>query len=370
MIFLILSIIIIIVQVIRCSIFILRKDVNLFKKCFEVIVLLMLIVLEYYNFQYNKSAMYVSSVILLYILVSYIYEYINSSNYISALSVKKGIDMSNAGVMFLDNDGSIILINDLFSGVLKYYGITEYYINNLISVSFKMVGSEYLLKYNNKVYCLKIVNDLEVSLIDIDELYKLQIEEEKYNKEINENNKKLLLTVNNIKKIEKEKNLLKLKNEYHDIIGYRLALFDKYLESSKTNSRDILFLLDSIYVDFDSSISSNDKLSNLVRMYSIIGINVNVIGELPKNIDVSKVFFEVIRESVTNAIIHASSKNINVVITKYLSYVEMIITNDGKKPDNIIFESDGIKGMKRRVSSINGSISIDIVNGFKISVRV
>lgn len=370
MIFLIVSIIIIIIQVIRCSIFILRKDITLFKKCFEVIVLLILIVLEYFNFEYNKSTMYVSSVILLYILVSYIYEYFNSSNYISALSVKKGIDMSNAGVMFLDKDGSILLINDLFSRVLKYYGITSDYINSLISVSFKMVGSEYLVMYNNRVYCLKIVNDLEVSLIDIDELYKLQMEEEKYNKEINLNNKKLVMTVNNIKKIEKEKNLLKLKNEYHDIIGYRLALFDKYLESSKTNPSDILFLLDSIYVDFDSSVSSYDKLSNLVRMYSIIGVNINIVGSLPKDKEVSRVFFEVIRESVTNAIIHAGSKNIKVVITNYLSGIEMVITNDGKKPDNIIFESDGIKGMKRKVSSINGSISIDIVNGFTISVRV
>ena len=43
------------------------------------------------------------------------------------------------------------------------------------------------------------------------------------------------------KKIEKAKSLLKIKNEYHDIIGHRLALFSKYLENDTKDIKSILF---------------------------------------------------------------------------------------------------------------------------------
>ena len=47
-----------------------------------------------------------------------------------------------------------------------------------------------------------------------------------------------------------------------------------------------------------------------------------------------------VSEAVTNAIIHANSKNIKVVITARDNYIEMVITNDGNKPKSVIFESD------------------------------
>ena len=216
---------------------------------------------------------------------------------------------------------------------------------------------------------LNIYDNKEVSLIDITELYSLQEEEKKQNKQIKENNDKLLLAIKNVEELEKEKNLLKLKNEYHDIIGYRLALFDKYLGQENKDINNILKLLDSIYEDFNSKLGSNEKLKNLINMYSIIGINVKVFGALPINKEKAIVFFEIIREAITNAIIHANSKNIKVVITAYDNYIEMVITNDGNKPKSVIFENEGIKGMRKKLSNINGSLKVITDNNFKLIIK-
>lgn len=368
MILLIITIIMTLLQVLRVSIYILKKEVSLFKKIFELLILIIMIILEYFNLL-NKSnyTIYLSLILSIYIFISFIYDKKSKKNF-SVLSVKKGIDASNMGIMFLDNKENIILINNLFHDVLNNFNITSNYTNNLIKYSFKKIENDYLLKYNNNIYMLKI-NNQEITLIDITKLYILQEEENIQNKKIKENNNKLLITLKNIEKLEKEKNLLKLKNEYHDIIGYRLALFTKYLEQDNLNSKDLLFLLDSIYEDFNSKLTSSSKLDNLIKMYKIIGININVKGFLPTNEEISLIFFEIIRESITNAIIHANSKNIDISISN-LDYLEMTIRNDYVKTNKVIFENEGIKGMRRKLASINGNLEIKIDSSFTLIIRV
>lgn len=367
---LIITIIITLIQVVRVSTCFLRKDASSIKKIFELLILIVMVILEYFNLlDISKITMYLSLLLSIYILISFIYEKLCKNEYISVLSVKKGIDASDTGIMFLD-DNNIILINNLFSDILKGLNITEDFINNLIKRSFKKVNNNnYLLKHNDKVYMLNIYDNKEVSLIDITELYSLQEEEKKQNKQIKENNDKLLLAIKNVEELEKEKNLLKLKNEYHDIIGYRLALFDKYLEQENKDINNILKLLDSIYEDFNSKLDSNEKLKNLINMYSIIGINVKVFGALPIDEGKGIVFFEIIREAITNAIIHANSKNIKVVITARDNYIEMVITNDGNKPKRVIFENEGIKGMRKKLSNINGSLKVITDDNFKLIIK-
>ena len=325
----IITIIITLIQVVRVSTFFLRKDASSIKKIFELLILIVMVILEYFNLlDISKITMYLSLLLSIYILISFIYEKLCKNEYISVLSVKKGIDASDTGIMFLD-DNNIILINNLFSDILKGLNITEDFINNLIKNSFKKVNNNYLLKHNDK----------------------------------------LLLAIKNVEELEKEKNLLKLKNEYHDIIGYRLALFDKYLEQENKDINNILKLLDSIYEDFNSKLDSNEKLKNLINMYSIIGINVKVFGALPIDEEKGIVFFEIIREAITNAIIHANSKNIKVVITARDNYIEMVITNDGNKPKSVIFENEGIKGMRKKLSNINGSLKVITDDNFKLIIK-
>ena len=367
---LIITIIATLIQVIRVSSNFLKKDTSIIKRLFELIIFTIMIILEYFNLLYISSkSLYLSLFLSIYIICAFLYEKLFKNEYISVLSVKNGIDASDTGIMFLSESDNIILINNLFYNVLADLNITKDYINSLIKSSFKKVNNNYLLKYNNKIYMLNIYDNKEVTLIDITELYNLQQEEKKQNKKIKENNDKLLLAIKNIEEIEKEKNLLKLKNEYHDIIGYRLALFNKYLEQDHKDLNNILLLLDSIYEDFNSKLSSKEKLKNLINMYNIIGINIKLFGSLPPSEEKAIIFFEIIREAITNAIIHANSKSIKIVITAQEKNIEMVITNDGNKPKSVIFENEGLKGMRKKLSNINGNLKVITDDNFKLIIR-
>ena len=358
-----------VIQTFRMTIYFLRKDISLFRKIWETCILFLMTILCFFDLKYNMPAIYLSGIVSMYIIVMFIYERLSRNEYISVLSVKSAIDMADIGIMFLDNNGDVILINNVMSNVLIYLDINDNYIDNLIKLSFRKIGNSYVIRVLDKIWQIDFNGDREIVLVDITELYSLEEEEEKQNKKIEENNKRIMATINNMEEIEREKNLLKIKNEYHDILGHRLALFTKYLEQNKRNVKDISFLLDSISDRFDFNLSSDEKLVNLIKLYHIVQIEVNVTGTLP-NDDRGNVLFEIIREAITNAIIHADSRNINIVIKNTLKNIELTITNDGKKPNNDIFENEGIMGMRRKLSEIGGSLIITTNDGFVLKVTI
>ena len=187
---LILTFIITILQAFRTAIYYLRKDITFNKKIRATIVLLMMIIISYFNLTKNMFAktIYFTLLLDIYILLSFSYEKLFKKEYISVLSVKNGIDMSDTGIMFLGDNGNIVLMNNVMSKILKELNIQEHYLDNLLKRCTENMDNNYLLKTNNQVYLLKIFNNKEVSLTDITELYKLQEQEKLQNKEIKENN--------------------------------------------------------------------------------------------------------------------------------------------------------------------------------------
>ena len=369
-------IIFIIIQVYRVAIIFFIRKQYLIKKIFEVFILLLIIIIELLNMHYidnnkfNTILFLISIILALYIGINIIYERIIKKESLSILSVKNAIDLSDNGIMFLNDKGNIILINVVMKDILKEYNINDNYIDNLKEKEIKEIHNEHILKCLNRVWQLKINNNKEIIALDITDIYKIQEKTRNQNIEIEENNKKILKTLNNIEEVEKEKKLIKIKNEFHDILGHRLSLFGEYLKQDNINKEEIKFMLDNLFEQFTTSKSPEENLKKLIEVYKVFNINISIIGKLPKNKEVGETFFEIIREAVTNAIIHANSKNIKVVITNSLEKIEMLITNDGIKPNNFINENEGIKGMRRKLKEIGGILIIENEDNFILKIII
>lgn len=369
-------IIFIIIQVYRVAIIFFIRKQYLIKKIFEVFILLLIIIIELLNMHYidnnkfNTILFFISIILALYIGINIIYERIIKKESLSILSVKNAIDLSDNGIMFLNDKGNIILINVVMKDILKEYNINDNYIDNLKEKEIKEIHNEHILKCLNRVWQLKINNNKEIIALDITDIYKIQEKTRNQNIEIEENNKKILKTLNNIEEVEKEKKLIKIKNEFHDILGHRLSLFGEYLKQDNINKEEIKFMLDNLFEQFTTLKSPEENLKKLIEVYKVFNINISIIGKLPKNKEVGETFFEIIREAVTNAIIHANSKNIKVVITNSLDKTEMLITNDGIKPNNFINENEGIKGMRRKLKEIGGILIIENEDNFILKIII
>lgn len=363
----------IILDIYRFLLNIFRPNKNNKKVIFEILLLLSSIIICYIsltiveNHKYNIYY-FISALILITIILGlFIYDIGINKDKITIFSVKNAIDLSTDGIMFIHKD-KIVLSNIVMDDILKRLKINNNFIEEIKKKSIKSINNLYIIKIDNKIWGINI-NENEIKASDITKEYKLQEELSERNREIEKNNKIILKTIKKVDEIEKEKNILKIKNNFHDILGHRLSLLKQYLNMDKVNNKDIKFLIDSLFEDTTSN-NYEKNLTELVDMYKLLGINIIVTGSLNFDIKIAKVFFEIIREGITNAIIHANSKNIKIIINDSKNKKELIITNDGKRTNKTIHENEGIKGMRRKLKEINGILIIDNTKIFTLKVIV
>ena len=363
----------IILDIYRFLLNIFRPNKNNKKVIFEILLLLSSIIICYIsltiveNHKYNIYYFISALILIIIILGLFIYDIGINKDKITIFSVKNAIDLSTDGIMFIHKD-KIVLSNIVMDDILKRLKINNNFIKEIKKKSIKSINNLYIIKIDNKIWGINI-NENEIKASDITKEYKLQEELSERNREIEKNNKIILKTIKKVDEIEKEKNILKIKNNFHDILGHRLSLLKQYLNMDKVNNKDIKFLIDSLFEDTTSN-NYEKNLTELVDMYKLLGINIIVTGSLNFDIKIARVFFEIIREGITNAIIHANSKNIKIIINDSKNKKELIITNDGKRTNKTIHENEGIKGMRRKLKEINGILIIDNTKIFTLKVIV
>lgn len=310
---------------------------------------------------------------LLYEIISFIYMYFKyiKEEKINQFSIKKVIDSSDFGILVLKGNKSVLINNTMYA-ILNKLNIRTNYIANIIKQSEEQMEGNYVVKVEEKYY-LFIINQNEIIAFDITEEYSLKKELDEQNEKIKLNNKELMSSMENIEKLEKEKNLLKIKNKYHDLLGQNLSVLQQYLnreEIKQENFDEIKFMIEKMFIDIEDTEDPNTNLQSLIKIHKNNGTNIIIKGKLPENEKQAKVFFEIIREATTNAIKHAGSSKIFVEIKETLEKTNMVITNDGKKPNEFITENEGIKGMRRKVEEIKGYFYVSTVPEFSVNVSI
>ena len=322
----------------------------------------------------NKTIKYLLIFIVIMNILSLIEWMYKRKNSISKNVIKQTIDSSNSGILALKNCDKIIFQNTVMYELMEKIDVHENYIESIINKSIEKIGEDYVVLIENKawLFCIN-VNKQEITAFDINEEYNLQKELKNRNEKINQNNEELLWTIENLEKIEKEEKTLKIKNKFHDLLGQNLAILKMYLNKERIDEEkinDIKFMINKMFIELENSESSGKELENFIKVNEKIGIIINMQGKLPEDKEKSKVIFEIIREAVTNAVRHANSTEINIKIEEKLSNISIIITNNGLKPKEVIIENEGIKGMRRKLKKINGTLFIKTVPEFGLQISI
>ncbi|MGN1310497.1 MAG: hypothetical protein ACI4VP_02125 [Clostridia bacterium] len=365
---------ILVVQIIKIIVKTNIIDKNLIDYYIEyVVAIIILLTLIFEKSISLNILLFVTITSLLYEVISFIYMYFKyiKKEKINQFSIKKVIDSSDFGILVLKGNKSVLINNTMYA-ILNKLNIRTNYISNIIKQSEEQMEGNYVVKVEEKYY-LFIINKNEIIAFDITEEYSLKKELDEQNEKIKLNNKELVSSMENIEKLEKEKNLLKIKNKYHDLLGQNLSVLHQYLnreEINQENFDEIKFMIKKMFIDIEDTEDPNTNLQNLIKIHKKNGTDILIQGKLPQDKKQAEVFFEIIREATTNAIKHAGSSKIFVEIKETLEETYMVITNDGKKPNEFITENEGIKGMRRKVEEIKGYFYVSTVPQFSVNVSI
>jgi len=356
---------------------ILKKGIinkNITDYALEYIVAITILIALFMQESISRKSLFIIALLgIIYEIISITYMYFRyyKKETITDFSIKKVIDECEFGILVLKGKRAKLINNKMYE-ILDKLNIKKDYITNIIKQSIDQLDKNYCVKVEDKYYVFAINNN-EIITFDITEVYKLHQKLNEQNKKLKENNKKILLSIDNIEELEKEKNLLKLKNKYHDILGQNLSILQQYLNKeniTQENFEEIKFMIQKMFIDIEDTDDINANLENLIKIHKKNGTDIIIDGKLPQNKETAKVFFEIIREATTNAIRHAGSSKVFVNIKETLEETYMIITNDGRKPNEFITENQGIKDMRRKVKKLGGMFYISTVPEFSVNISI
>ena len=356
---------------------ILKKGIinkNITDYALEYIVSIIILIALFMQESISRNSLFIIALLgIIYEIISLIYMYFRyyKKETITDFSIKKVIDECEFGILVLKGKKAKLINNKMYE-ILDKLNIKKDYITNIIKQSIDQLDKNYCVKVEDKYYVF-VINNNEIITFDITEVYKLHQKLNEQNKKLKENNKKILLSIDNIEELEKEKNLLKLKNKYHDILGQNLSILQQYLNKeniTQENFEEIKFMIQKMFIDIEDTDDTNANLENLIKIHKKNGTDIIIDGKLPQNKETAKVFFEIIREATTNAIRHAGSSKVFVNIKETLEETYMIITNDGRKPNEFITENQGIKDMRRKVKKLGGMFYISTVPEFSVNISI
>lgn len=356
---------------------ILKKGIinkNITDYTLEYIVAITILIALFMQESISRNSLFIIALLgIIYEIISLIYMYFGyyKKETITDFSIKKVIDECEFGILVLKGKRAKLINNKMYE-ILDKLNIKKDYITNIIKQSIDQLDKNYCVKVEDKYYVF-VINNNEIITFDITEVYKLHQKLNEQNKKLKENNKKILLSIDNIEELEKEKNLLKLKNKYHDILGQNLSILQQYLNKeniTQENFEEIKFMIQKMFIDIEDTDDTNANLENLIKIHKKNGTDIIIDGKLPQNKETAKVFFEIIREATTNAIRHAGSSKVLVNIKETLEETYMIITNDGRKPNEFITENQGIKDMRRKVKKLGGMFYISTVPEFSVNISI
>ncbi len=197
---------------------------------------------------------------------------------------------------------------------------------------------------------------------------------------------------------------LRMRSRVHDVVGQRLSILHRYLEMGLTDPASVTeleHLLSSVMTDLQRNpgISAQAELDAVAHAFALVGVTVEVRGELPPG-EMGATFARIVREACTNSCRHAHAKHVFVDLeqvrgahdgtanisaatapspstairssdgegacgrddTASARLARLIITDDGeatKAPDTPLVERGGITGMRRGMDCLGGTLSIE-----------
>lgn len=183
----------------------------------------------------------------------------------------------------------------------------------------------------------------------------------------------------------KERN--RIAREIHDNVGHLLTRSLLQVGAIKTiNQNEVLKdLLESLHETLNTAMTSirnsvHDLHNESIDLHSaiqeiidnvttfFIQFDYDIHTDVAKNIKFC--FIAITKEAINNTLKHSNATKMEILIQEHPAFYQLLIQDNGTNPSQTILDGIGIRNMKDRVKSLNGTIKISNETGFKILISI
>ena len=311
---------------------------------------------------------------------------IERNNQINANSIKEGLDNLPSGICFYDKYGKLILCNRKMHELgQKFSGGNAKNMQNLENAYIFPDGEVWTFS-KEELSITDTEKYIQILATNVTEIYKSMIQLDADNKRLKADAKELNILWDNMEEAAREKELLELKILIHNEMGACLtatrrilegeipqnnieAIFNKWKETiaisnNETVSKSKLMMLREEALSYGIEIIFRGKYSEIMEdeiICSCIRVCMNnavkyakadrLIIDVSKNVmrkDIADATKCVIKDKVADATkCDIQDKTADAI--KDMTYYNVRIRNNGKKPDNEITEGGGLSNIRQKI---------------------
>lgn len=203
--------------------------------------------------------------------------------------------------------------------------------------------------------------------LDVTQLVEAERELSLANAELARVNAEMVAQLVDVQAVSRQVAFLRMRAAVHDVIGQRLSILQRYLESDRVDEASterLRELMDSVLGDLRDATGGDfaERLDDVVDAFSLVDVDVIVGGELPDDQAVANALVRIVREASTNACRHGQARRVWVRLGeeerkgRVCSTLE--VSDDGEPPEGEVLEGTGIPGMRRAAEELGGELVV------------
>lgn len=307
---------------------------------------------------------------------------------ITRSSVKESLDWLNTGLCFAYHNGMVMLINHRMNDLSHTIFGRDLQNANAFWVNLNdgeiQSGAARLYGGANPTFRLPdrtvwtfareaIGGITQLTAAETTKLHQLTEELKEKNAELSVLNERLRKYGENVDELTREKERLETKVRIHRELGQALLMTRRYLQGESDHTQELLTVLkrNIAMLRLESESQKNDEpWDMLMKAARSAGIEVLITGQMPKQEDANRLFFEAATEALTNAVRHADAATLCIVFSEDDRSYSVRFTNDGSKPQNKPVEGGGLGSLRQKTEQIGGTMEVSYQPEFVFKLTV
>lgn len=212
----------------------------------------------------------------------------------------------------------------------------------------------------------------QITATNVTALHRLNRELVQKNAVLEQRNEEMKGVLDGLVALQTRQTTESLRYKIHDLLGQRITILQQLLNNPAIGDYgQILPLVEDVLSDLrrDAAADPQERLDALVTTYCSLGVDVTVTGTLPADARQAGEFVRIIREAMTNALLHGQAQAIAVTFGSGCQPA-LVIADDGQGCPGPIRYGTGLQAMEQRVRALGGRLTLTAEPHFIITVEM